>query len=93
MNLGANAADVMYGRARTINGPEKPYFWTDQFGRKIQVYGRPTYDGELVCEKPLPIRNGGLFRLTEAGETKAWIGINAQAALAQVMTQEVVQDT
>ncbi|WP_314176737.1 NAD(P)/FAD-dependent oxidoreductase [Streptomyces winkii] len=39
-------ASVMLGGTRPYR--PVPYFWTDQFGTKVQMYGRPAADAELT---------------------------------------------
>lgn len=80
---GSRLAEVFAGQ---LPAPaEIPYFWTDVAGRKIQVLGTVSRQGLLQVEFENPDRGTVLYRVTDPQEsTTAWIGINAQAKIAQL---------
>ncbi|MDP1702078.1 MAG: NAD(P)/FAD-dependent oxidoreductase [Aestuariivirga sp.] len=81
---GVKVAETMYYGAQQTVQPEPPYFWTEQFGRRVQILGRVSENGAVSCVKSVPDRNGGLFKVAESGAHVAWIAINAPSLFAQV---------
>ncbi len=63
----AAAAGLLAGRARAAPFVPVPYFWSDQYGLKIQMLGRPQPDDEVVVvDGALDDRFVALYRHDEA---------------------------
>lgn len=80
---GERLADHFLGRK--TDPPSLPYFWTDVAGRKVQVLGRLTSNGALTLDYSNPERGVFLYRVENPGLADAWIGVNAQPKIAQLM--------
>ena len=85
---GAAVAAEILGRAEPATG--RPYFWTEVFGRRIQVLGRVPMDPEPPEQlASYPERHGGMFRFDDAsGEPAAWVAINAPRDFAAILRSE-----
>jgi NADPH-dependent 2,4-dienoyl-CoA reductase/sulfur reductase-like enzyme len=70
---GAVAANIL-GEARPY--APVPYFWTDQFDVKIQVYGLPSAHAETEVVEGDPAERRFVLRCTENGRVSAVIGWN-----------------
>ena len=70
---GAVAANIL-GEARPYT--PVPYFWTDQFDAKIQVYGLPSSDGEAEVVEGDPTARRFVMRYREDGRVSAIVGWN-----------------
>ncbi len=70
---GAVAANIL-GDARPYT--PVPYFWTDQFDAKIQVYGLPSSDGEAEVVEGDPAARRFVLRYREDGRVSAIVGWN-----------------
>ncbi|WP_411734582.1 NAD(P)/FAD-dependent oxidoreductase [Paeniglutamicibacter sp.] len=80
---GSRLAEVFAGQVPAPT--ELPYFWTDVAGRKIQVLGTVSREGFLDVEFENPARGATLYKITDPqNSTTGWIGINAQAKIAQL---------
>ncbi|RJQ87867.1 NAD(P)/FAD-dependent oxidoreductase [Amycolatopsis panacis] len=62
-----------------------PYFWTHQFGRRIQVLGHPKRDGDLVQHTGNPARNAAYFTVRAGGADVACVAINSPREFAGAM--------
>lgn len=80
---GSRLAEVLAGQVPAPR--ETSYFWTDVAGRKIQVLGTVSREGFLDVEFENPARGATLYKVTDPQNgTTGWIGINAQAKIAQL---------
>lgn len=68
---------------------DPPYFWSHQFGRKIQVLGTPEHEGRLVQQLDDPARNMSFYTIEHDGRTVARIAINAPVAFAKAMRESL----
>lgn len=66
---------------------EPDYFWTHQFGRRIQVLGTPRRDARLVTRSENPDRRAAFHVLEHDGEPIAWISINSPRDFARAMRE------
>lgn len=64
---------------------ERDYFWSHQFGRRIQVLGTPRRDAHLVTRSEAPARNASFHTLEVEGDPVAWISINSPRDFAFAM--------
>ncbi len=80
---GARLAEALCG-ALSEPGP-RPYFWTEVAGRKVQVVGSLRPGMSLQVEFENPERGSVLYRASD-GVAEAWIGVNAQPRIAQLLT-------
>lgn len=69
---------------------ERDYFWSNQFGRRLQVLGTPLREGTLVQQVDDPDRKAAFFTVEKNGEIVAWISINRPREFALAMRQSVV---
>jgi 3-phenylpropionate/trans-cinnamate dioxygenase ferredoxin reductase component len=61
------------------------YFWSHQFGRRIQVLGRPERDAVLVQHLDAPASKESFYSLERGSETVAWIAINSPKQFATAL--------
>ncbi|NYI44983.1 3-phenylpropionate/trans-cinnamate dioxygenase ferredoxin reductase subunit [Nocardioides aromaticivorans] len=87
---GRHVALALVGQQSDDLSAERDYFWTTQFGRRIQVLGTPIRDGVLVQQVADPDRNAAFYTVERNGETVAWISINRPREFALAMRQSVV---
>lgn len=80
---GRRVADRILGR--TPEGPDADYFWTHQFGRRIQMVGTPRTDAVLTAHTDVPERRAAFLTLDIDGETVASIAINSPREFAMAM--------
>ena len=64
---------------------EPDYFWTHQFGRRIQVLGTPRRDAQLVTRSEVPERRAAFHVLEVEGQPVAWISVNSPREFALAM--------
>jgi 3-phenylpropionate/trans-cinnamate dioxygenase ferredoxin reductase subunit len=64
---------------------ERDYFWSHQFGRRIQVLGRPERDATLVQHVDAPARNAAFYTVERDSEVIAWISVNSPREFAVAM--------
>jgi 3-phenylpropionate/trans-cinnamate dioxygenase ferredoxin reductase subunit len=64
---------------------EREYFWTHQFGRRIQILGAPAADGQLVTQMTDPEKKASFHTIEREGQTVAWISVNASRQFALAM--------
>jgi 3-phenylpropionate/trans-cinnamate dioxygenase ferredoxin reductase subunit len=84
---GAAVAAELLGRTPPIFG--RPYFWTEVFGRRVQVLGRVPMDASspaLLAD--YPERNGAVYRFDDDGVPAAWVAVNAPRDFAMIMRDE-----
>lgn len=91
---GRHVARRLLGREPVVAADaERDYFWSNQFGRRIQVLGRPLRDGALVRQVEDPERKAAFFTVDHedlangATSTVAWISINRPREFALAMRQ------
>ncbi|MER5221040.1 NAD(P)/FAD-dependent oxidoreductase [Streptomyces flaveus] len=65
------------------------YFWSHQFGRRIQVLGTPERDATLVHQVDVPERRAGFYTLERDGDTVAWIAVNTPKEFALAMRKSM----
>lgn len=65
---------------------EKHYFWSHQFGRRIQVLGTPDRTASLRHHADAPGK-GQFYTIETATETAAWIAINSPVVFARAMKE------
>ncbi|HET6500307.1 MAG TPA: FAD-dependent oxidoreductase [Amycolatopsis sp.] len=70
-------------------GHEPHYFWSHQFGRRIQVLGIPHRDAILVQHVDEPARRAAFYRLERDSETVAWIAVNTPREFAKAMRMSI----
>ncbi|GAA4773504.1 NAD(P)/FAD-dependent oxidoreductase [Citricoccus nitrophenolicus] len=80
---GERLADHLLGREP--EAPVVPYFWTEVAGRKLQVLGRLDPAGTVDVDYSDPARGTILYRVDNGDAADAWIGVNAQPRIAQLM--------
>lgn len=68
---------------------ELAYFWSHQFGRRIQVLGYPVRDATLVQHVDAPDRRAAFYTLERGSETMAWIAINTPKEFAMAMRKSI----
>lgn len=67
----------------------RPYFWTEAFGRRVQVLGHVPMNpspAELLAD--YPERHGAVFRFDHDDEPVAWVAINAPRDFAMILKDE-----
>lgn len=80
--------------AAILNRPsparERPYFWTDVFGRRVQVLGAvPSEERSPVRIADYPERRGAVYRFDDTQEVPvAWVAINAPRDFARISREE-----
>jgi len=70
--------------------PSVPYFWTEVAGRNVQVVGQLQPGGNIEEVNNNPARKSHLYRVDNPDGSEAWVGINAQPKIAQLMMREAV---
>jgi|GEM_PF-1509391 len=65
--------------------PELDYFWSHQFGRRIQVLGTPLREAALLTHVDEPEQKAGFHTLEHDARTVAWISINRPREFALAM--------
>lgn len=84
---GAAVAAELLGRTPPILG--RPYFWTEVFGRRVQVLGRvPMEATSRVLLADYPEANGAVYRFDGDGVPAAWVAVNAPRDFAMIMRDE-----
>ncbi|WP_040831260.1 NAD(P)/FAD-dependent oxidoreductase [Nocardia jiangxiensis] len=74
---GRHLARRLSGLTPLVNpSAERPYFWSRQFGRRIQVLGKPVREATLVTHVQDPEEAAAFYTLEHDGDTVAWISIN-----------------
>lgn len=71
----------------------RDYFWSNQFGRRVQVLGTPARDGILTQQVEDAERNAAFYTVQRGDETVAWISINRPREFALAMRQSAVVAT
>jgi 3-phenylpropionate/trans-cinnamate dioxygenase ferredoxin reductase subunit len=66
---------------------EPAYFWTHQFGRRIQVLGTPERDARLVQNIDDPDREAAFYTLDGDRGPVAWIAVNSPREFALATRQ------
>lgn len=79
---GVHLAERLMGEGPAT--PEIPYFWTDVAGRKVQVLGVISRDGDAAVEFENPARGSVLLKVVGEDATEGWIGVNAQPKIAML---------
>jgi 3-phenylpropionate/trans-cinnamate dioxygenase ferredoxin reductase subunit len=87
---GRHLARTLLGRG-AVPPPdrERDYFWTHQFGRRIQILGTPAADGQLVTQMTNPEKKASFHTIEREGQTVAWISVNASRQFALAMRDSV----
>ncbi|MFI9629383.1 NAD(P)/FAD-dependent oxidoreductase [Streptomyces sp. NPDC052042] len=65
------------------------YFWSHQFGRRIQVLGTPEREATLVQQMDAPARKAAFYTLERDGGVVARIAVNAPKEFALAMRKTV----
>jgi len=73
-----------------VVGGDLDYFWSEQFGRRIQVLGTPARDGRLVQQSADPDRESAFYTVERDGRTVAWISVNAPREFALAIRQSAL---
>lgn len=73
--------------------PDRAYFWTTQFGRRIQVLGTPVRDGVLIEHVVDSERQAAFYTVEHEGLSVAWISINRPREFALAMRNSTVSAT
>jgi 3-phenylpropionate/trans-cinnamate dioxygenase ferredoxin reductase component len=83
---GRHLARHLLGREQAeFAGHEPSYFWSHQFGRRIQVLGDPDRDAALTQHVDEPVRRAAFYTLERDSEPVAWIAINTPKEFALAM--------
>lgn len=82
---GRAVADTLLGRS--LEPAERDYYWSQQFGRRIQILGTPRRDGELVRHSADPARGAAFHTVESASGPSAWIAINSPREFAFAMRE------
>ncbi len=83
---GRHLARALLGlNASQPQGRERDYFWTHQFGRRIQILGTPAAYGRLVTRMTNPGGRASFHTIEHDGRIVAWISVNAPRELALAM--------
>lgn len=69
---------------------EAHYFWSHQFGRRIQVLGTPDRDASVVQHVDTPARRAAFYTLEHGSATVAWIAINAPREFAGAVRESML---
>ena len=64
---------------------ERDYFWSHQFGRRIQVLGHPERDATLIQHVDDPARNSAFYTVERDSDVIAWISVNSPREFALAM--------
>lgn len=82
----AVAADILGGTAPIVG---RPYFWTEVFGRRVQVLGRVPMNAQApIVIADYPERNGAVYRFDADDAPAAWVAVNASRDFAMIMRDE-----
>jgi 3-phenylpropionate/trans-cinnamate dioxygenase ferredoxin reductase subunit len=84
---GRHVARLIMGLVPLQALDESDYFWTHQFGRRIQVLGTPLRDARLVTRSENPDRRAAFHVLEHDGRPVAWISINSPRDFALAMRE------
>ncbi|MDX6231405.1 MAG: hypothetical protein QOH68_356 [Nocardioidaceae bacterium] len=83
---GRHVAQRLFGGAPGSIDREPAYFWTHQFGRRIQVLGDPSAGDRLVQHVDVPEKRAAFYTVEQAdGETVAWVAVNRPREFALAM--------
>lgn len=75
---GITVANAILGREPGESEKAKhDYFWTHQFGRRIQVLGNIDPNGELVLHVERPEHSSSFYTVENSDGTRAYISINS----------------
>ncbi|WP_190813262.1 NAD(P)/FAD-dependent oxidoreductase [Saccharopolyspora pogona] len=86
---GRSVARALLGKNPVHMDAEPAYFWSHQFGRKIQVLGHPDREATLVQHVDEPHRKAAFYTLERGAETVAWIAINTPREFAMAMRKSI----
>ncbi|QBJ97194.1 FAD-dependent oxidoreductase [Rhodococcus sp. ABRD24] len=86
---GSHVAKQLFGDAPPPDR-ELPYFWTRQFGRRIQILGTPDRDARLVQHVDIPERRAAFYTIESDGRPTAWVAVNTPREFARAM-QDAIQ--
>lgn len=84
---GRHVARLVVGLTPLQALDEPDYFWSHQFGRRIQVLGTPRRDARLVTRSENRDRRAAFHVLEHGGEPVAWISINSPREFALAMRE------
>lgn len=82
---GRHVAKQLFGDAPPPADRELPYFWTHQFGRRIQILGTPDRDARLVQHVDIPERRAAFYTMESDGRPTAWVAVNTPREFARAM--------
>ena len=82
---GRHLARRLLGRPGHAQRDEQPYFWSHQFGRRIQVLGTPARDAELVRHVYEPTRRAAFYTVERDGQPVAHIAVNSPREFTAAM--------
>lgn len=85
---GRHVAQHVFGDAPPADR-ELPYFWTHQFGRRIQILGTPDRDARLVQHVDIPERRAAFYTMESDGRPTAWVAVNTPREFARAMHDAV----
>lgn len=88
---GREVARALLGLA-PLSSRDRDYYWTHQFGRKLQILGDPNAGDELVTEMTNEARRASFHVVKRRGEAVAWIAINAPREFALAMRHAALAD-
>jgi 3-phenylpropionate/trans-cinnamate dioxygenase ferredoxin reductase subunit len=82
---GRHVARLLAGLPPLQPDDELDYFWSHQFGRRIQLLGTPRRDAVLVTRSEVVARGASFHRLEVDGAPVAWISINSPREFAMAI--------
>jgi 3-phenylpropionate/trans-cinnamate dioxygenase ferredoxin reductase subunit len=82
---GRHVARNILGLSTGRLSDERAYFWSNQFGRRVQVLGVPERDGKLIQHVYVPERRAAFYTVERGSETVAWIAVNCPKEFAGAM--------
>ncbi|MEU9886195.1 NAD(P)/FAD-dependent oxidoreductase [Sphaerisporangium sp. NPDC051011] len=84
---GAAVAAEILGEPATSR--RLPYFWTEVFGRRVQILGTVPVDPSPPEVLALyPERKGAVYRFDDEGRQAAWVAVNAPRDFAAIMQEQ-----
>lgn len=88
---GRETARALMGLAPLAKA-DRDYYWTQQFGRKVQILGDPHAGDELVTQMRNEARSASFHVVMSRGEPVAWIAVNAPREFAMAMRDAALAD-
>lgn len=84
------ARKLLGSESSRIHDLQHDYFWSNQFGRRIQVLGTPVPEGRLAQQVDDPERRAAFYTVEGRDGTLAWISVNRPREFALAMRESTV---